>query len=238
MHSYQILAVLALAASTASPALSAPVLENRAPLAPVIPPLFGGLNTVGFGAGVGAPPSDNSTSGNSTSGNCTSGNSTRRDTPVDLSERAPTVGSAVGSIVGDVAHGFEADGGLGKALSGGLGAFTAAIGALEAAKFVNITKREPISLSEFSGLGKTLAGTLVSLAAATGVQDLFGSNSTLKRSFSLSNITGFAGDVLGSVGASAIADELEGLLGARDDASPRDLIDALQLLSRRIDELD
>jgi len=236
MRSYQTLAVLALAASTASPALSAPVLENRAAVASEVAPeiaskLTGILKTLGIGAGLGALPValESFLGGNSTA---------RRD----LDERA----FAIGSLFDDLLGKLGTDGSIGKVLGEGLlGGVASGAGALGVSHLLNNTRREPepISLSEFSGLGKTLAGTLASLAAATGVQDLFGSNSTLlKRSFSLANITGIAEDVLGTLGGGGlgnIAHDLS-LIGLRDDASTqtRDLIDALQLLSREIDELD
>ncbi|KAI9457816.1 hypothetical protein BJY52DRAFT_457212 [Lactarius psammicola] len=59
------------------------------------------------------------------------------------------------------------------------------------------TRREPSPL-DLAGIGKTVAGTLASLAAADGVKELL----------------------------------------TRGDASSRDLIEALQLISRQLDELD
>ncbi|KAI9457814.1 hypothetical protein BJY52DRAFT_456926 [Lactarius psammicola] len=84
MHSYETLALLALVASTASPALSAPVLEGQHQArsdveerASAIPGGLGDLvKTVGTGLAFGALPA--------VLGNVLGGNSTRRDLPARI----------------------------------------------------------------------------------------------------------------------------------------------------------
>jgi len=201
MQSYQTLAVLALAVSTASPTLSAPVLEQaRAEVIPDEPGIAASLGsllkTIGTGVGVGAFPVALE--------DLLGGNSTRRDTPVDFNGRR----SVVGDLFDEAVNIFKSGGGLGSVLSDGL-------------------------------LGGVASG-----AGAIGASKLLNTTST-RRAFSLANITGIADDLLGALKSGSIVGDLGGiagdfggLLALRDDASPRDLIDALRLLSRQIDELD
>jgi hypothetical protein len=226
MHSYTTLAVLVLAVSTASPAFSAPVLENeqRASIderASALPSGLGGdigglLKTIGTNAAFGALP----------------GvlehflNSTRRELASDNDKRA----SALGGLFGDL---LDDSGSIGKVLGNGLlGGVASGAGALAVGDLLNHTRRS-LSLSDFSGLGKTIAGTLASLAAADGVKDLFGSNNTRRdpSPFSLGDIEETIETALSSLGGA------ESLLG-RDDISPKVLADALRLLGRQLDELD
>jgi len=228
MHSYTTLAVLVLAVSTASPAFSAPVLENeqRASIderASALPSGLGGdigglLKTIGTNAAFGALPG--------VLEHFLSGNSTRRELASDNDKRA----SALGSLFGDL---LDDSGSIGKVLGNGLlGGVASGAGALAVGDLLNHTRRS-LSLSDFSGLGKTIAGTLASLAAADGVKDLFGSNNTRREPspFSLGDIEETIETALSSLGGA------ENLLG-RDDISPQDLVDALRLLGRQLDELD
>lgn len=222
MHSHKTLALLALAASTASPALSAPVLEGqqqtRASAAAA-----GGitdiLKTIGTGLAFGALPA--------VLQEALGGNSTRRDVivdglpvpvgpivPSDTTPPTPTSTPAtifvdgfpvqfksrgIGSAFGDLLDSASTSGTIGKVIGDGLlGGVASAAGAVGAGDLFNLTRREPspLSLPDLSGIGKTILGAGTSLGAADIIKGLF--NST----------------------------------------SRRELTEALQLLSRQLDELD
>ncbi|KAI9455603.1 hypothetical protein BJY52DRAFT_1188324 [Lactarius psammicola] len=205
MHSYKTLAVLALAVSAATPAFSAPVVDGQQQAranvderASAVPSGAGSgvgslLKTIGTNLAFGALPValEKFLGGNN-------GDSSARRAPLaDIEERAP----GVANLVDDLLTSLKSSGSLGSVLKNGfIGGLASGAGAVAAGEVLNNTRREPSPLAPgtFSGIAKTLAGTLASLAAADGVKELFN----------------------------------------RDDASPQDLLDALQLLGGQLDELD
>ncbi|KAH9057666.1 hypothetical protein EDB87DRAFT_1007702 [Lactarius vividus] len=197
MHSHKTLAFLALAASTASPALSAPVLEGQQQARASAGAAGGGLGsiikTVGSGLAFGALPT--------VLQDVLGGNSTRRDLPAHIifdGLPVPLDNSSSGSssttpaqiivdglpadinsrgIVSSVLNSVKTSDSIGKVLGNGLlGGVASGVGAVGASELLNNTRREPalISSSTLSGLGKTLLGTGVSLAAADGVKEILG----------------------------------------------------------------
>ncbi|KAH9028109.1 hypothetical protein EDB85DRAFT_2257273 [Lactarius pseudohatsudake] len=208
MHSYKTLAVIALAVSTASPALSAPVVagqqraranfDERASALPIgIAEDVGSLiKTVGTNLAFGALPVALEHFLNST----------RRALPddaplADNDKRAP----GIAGLVDDLLTSLKSTDSLGKVIKNGLiGGAASGVGAAGANALFNNNRREPspFSGSDLSGVAKTLAGALISLGAADGVK------------------------------------EATDKIFNRDDASPQDLIDALQRLGSRLDELD
>jgi len=194
MHSYTTLAVLALAVSTASPALSAPVLESeqqaRADIDVPLPSGLGSdiksvLKSIGTNAAFGAIPVaiEHFLGGNS--------NSTRRALS-DEEKRDP----GVASLVGDLLENFKSVDGIAKVIGNGiLSGVASGAGAFGAGELLNNTRREPspFSFSDLGGLATTLESVLSALARRGSVQ-------------------------------------------RRDDVS--DLINALRLVGRQLDELD
>ncbi|KAH9171500.1 hypothetical protein EDB89DRAFT_1971526 [Lactarius sanguifluus] len=178
MHSYKTLAVIALTVSTASPALSAPVVagQQRARAD------FGERASAHFL------------------------NSTRRALPddaplADNDKRAP----GVAGLVDDLLTSLKSTDSLGTVIKNGLiGGAASGVGAAGANVLFNNNRREPspFSGSDLSEVAKTLAGALISLGAADGVK------------------------------------EATDKIFNRDDASPQDLVDALQRLGSQLDELD
>jgi len=153
MHSKQALAVLALAASTATPVLSAPLPENQEraraefeepfKLGPI-------LKTIGINAGLGAIPAiiDKITGSNQNAA---------RELAAELDERG------LGSLVGDAVKALEDDRSIGKVLSDGvLGGVASGIGSVitEDTLGGNNTRREPEPLN-LGGLGKLLGEGLL-----------------------------------------------------------------------------
>ncbi|KAH8987091.1 hypothetical protein EDB86DRAFT_2832419 [Lactarius hatsudake] len=197
MHSHKTFALLALAASTASPALSAPVLEGRASAAAAGGGIGSILKTIGTGLGFGALPV--------VLQDVLGGNSTRRDTPHIIVDGLPVginprgIGSAFTSLLDSI----STSGSIGKVIGEGLlGGVATGAGAIGAGELLNHTRREPspFELPNLSGIGKTILGAGASLATADVIQTLFGPNS--------------------------------------NSTSRRDLKEALQLLSRQLNELD
>jgi len=128
-------------------------------------------------------------------------------------------------------------GGILKSLAGTLASFGAADGVKElfGSDDSDNTRREPAL--PIGGILKSLAGTLASFGAADGIKELFGSDDSdnARREpepFSF----GAIGDIAGVL--ENLFSSLGGGEGAqrRDDVS--DLINALRLVSRQLDELD
>ncbi|KAI9433987.1 hypothetical protein H4582DRAFT_961435 [Lactarius indigo] len=178
MHSYKILAVLALVVSTASPTLSAPVLDGQQQAradfderASALPSGIGEdvgslIKTVGINLGFGALPVvlEHFL------------NHTRRTLPrdallADNDKRAP----GVASLVDDLLNSLKSSDSIGTVIKDGLiGGAASGVGAFGAGELLNHTRREPLPLgaSDLTGVAKTLAGALVSLGAADGVKEI------------------------------------------------------------------
>ncbi|KAH9053855.1 hypothetical protein EDB87DRAFT_152198 [Lactarius vividus] len=207
MYSNKTLVVLALAVSTASPALSAPVVagqqwahtdfDERASSLPID---IGEdlIKTIGTNFAVGAAPIlfEHFLL-----------NKTRRALPgdaplADNDKRAPGVAGLVDGLLTSL----KSTDSLGTVIKNGLlGGVASGFGAAGANVVVNHTSsREPspLSGSDLGGIAKTLAGALISLGAADGV--------------------------------TKVTDKIFN----RDDASPQDLIDALQRFGSQLDELN
>ncbi|KAH9057083.1 hypothetical protein EDB83DRAFT_1064188 [Lactarius deliciosus] len=238
MHSHKTLALLALAASTASPALSAPVLEGqqqaRAGVAAVGEGIGDILKTVGTGLAFGALPV--------VLQDVLGGNNTRRDPASIIVDGLPV---SVGGVVPDdsdtilapstpvkIANKIPAPPvttsapaginprGIGSAFSGLL---------------------DSISTSGSIGkvLGDGLLGGVATGAGAIGASELLNHTRREPSPFELPNLSGLGKTILGAGTSLAAADAIQTLFGSDSNStSRRDLKEALQLLSRQLDELD
>ncbi|KAH9001784.1 hypothetical protein EDB92DRAFT_1828811 [Lactarius akahatsu] len=234
MHSHKTLALLALAASTASPAFSAPVLEGqqqaRASVAAAeeaASGIGGILKTIGTGLGFGALPV--------VLQNVLGGNSTRRDTPHIIVDGLPVpIGGVIPndtiippSTLPGIANKIPAPVGINRINRRGIGS---AFGKL----------LDGVSTSGSIGkvLSDGLLGGVASGAGAIGAGELFNLTRREPSPLSLPNLSGVGKTILGAGTGLAAADVIQKLFGPDDSTSRRDLNEALQLLSRQLDELD
>ncbi|KAH9171443.1 hypothetical protein EDB89DRAFT_1971196 [Lactarius sanguifluus] len=249
MHSHKTLALLALAASTASPALSAPVLEGQqqarasaAGAASAGSGIGSILKTIGSGLAFGALPV--------VLQDVLGGNSTRRDTPHIIVDGLPV---PVGGVVPEdndttlaikphvIADRIPAPvttlapkpvDGLPVGINGvsprGIGkAFTSLL--------------DSVSTSGSIGkvIGEGLLGGVATGAGAIGAGELLNLTRREPSPLSLPSLGGIGKTILGVGTSLAAADAIQTLFGPdTNSTSRRDLKEALQLLSRQLDELD
>ncbi|KAH9057084.1 hypothetical protein EDB83DRAFT_2390108 [Lactarius deliciosus] len=252
MHSHKTLALLALAASTASPALAAPVLRCAGG------GIGGILKTIGTGLGFGALPV--------VLQDALGGNSTRRDTPHIIVDGLPvpigpivpsdTIPSptppapiptptaatpilvdgfpvhlnsrGIGSAFGDLLDGASTSS-IGKVLSDGLlSGVASAAGAVGAGSLLNHTRREP-------GLGSAVSSILNAVKTTDPIGSVI-SNGLL----------GGVASGAGAVGLNSLLNntrrdgESHALVrnGVPPQLTAKDLISALNVVARRLAELD
>ncbi|KAH9053017.1 hypothetical protein EDB83DRAFT_1190862 [Lactarius deliciosus] len=231
MHSHKTLTLLALAASTASPVLSAPVLEGQQQIRASAAASGGGigsiLKTIGTGLGFGALPV--------VLQDVLGGNSTRRDTPHIIVDGLPV---PVGGVVPDDSDTTPAPtpqiivDGLPVGINGvnprGIGsAFSSLL--------------DSISTSGSIGkvIGEGLLGGVATGAGAIGAGELLNHTRRDPSPFELPNLSGLGKTILGAGTSLAAADAITKLFGPDSNStSRRDLKEALQLLSRQLNELD
>ncbi|KAH9015974.1 hypothetical protein EDB83DRAFT_2321242 [Lactarius deliciosus] len=236
MHSHKTLTLLALAASTASPVLSAPVLvitfsERASSRSAPVQPLPGEASEV-FSrrlepvlASVLCPLLQD----------VLGGNSTRRDTPHIIVDGLPV---PVGGVVPDDSDTTPAPtpqiivDGLPVGINGvnprGIGsAFSSLL--------------DSISTSGSIGkvIGEGLLGGVATGAGAIGAGELLNHTRRDPSPFELPNLSGLGKTILGAGTSLAAADAITKLFGPDSNStSRRDLKEALQLLSRQLNELD
>ncbi|KAH8980849.1 hypothetical protein EDB86DRAFT_3087598 [Lactarius hatsudake] len=250
MHSHKTLALLALAASAASPALSAPVLyasyfsalgtaladeghhfvregqqQTRASAAAAAGGGIGDiLKTIGTGIGFGALPV--------VLEDVLGGNSTRRGIivdglPVSIGPIVPTpTPPALAPAPTSTGATIEVDGFPVHLKSRGIGSVLGDV--LDSA-------------STSGSIGKVLSDGVLSgvasAAGAVGAGELFNLTRREPSPLSLPDLSGIGKTILGAGTSLGAADIIKGLFDS-NSTSRRDLKEALQLLSRRIDELD
>ncbi|KAH9029077.1 hypothetical protein EDB85DRAFT_1968172 [Lactarius pseudohatsudake] len=234
MYSHKTLALLALAASTASPALSAPVLEGqqqtRASAAAA-----GGitdiLKTIGTGLAFGALPV--------VLQNVLGGNSTRRDTPHIIVDGLPvpigpfvpsdTIPTPAATPLATVANRIPAPPATpvpDDLLQRGIGS-----------AFGDLLDSVSTSGSIGKVLGDGLLGGVASAAGAVGAGELLNFTRREPSPLSLPDLTGIGKTILGAGTSLGAADIIKEIFDS-NSTSRRELKEALQLLSRQLDELD
>ncbi|KAH9171444.1 hypothetical protein EDB89DRAFT_2070764 [Lactarius sanguifluus] len=225
MHSHKTLALLALAASTASPALSAPVLEARASAAGAASAGSGIgsiLKTIGSGLAFGALPV--------VLQDALGGNNTRRDPASIVVDGFPV---SVGGVVPDdddttpaptpqiIVDGRPVDIHATPIDPRGIGS-----------AFTGLLDKVSTSGSIGKVLGDGLLGGVASGAGAIGVGELLNLTRREPSPLSVPDLSSIGKTVLGAGTSLAAADAIKGLFDRRD----ADLIRVLQLIRRDLDE--